>query len=187
MNEMLLFARTFLKEPKMLGSVIPSSRFLTNRLLRIMDLKRANLIVEFGPGIGNITDEILDELNSRGKLVAIEMNDIFARHLKDNSRDGRLIVEHDSAENVQSILAMRGLGSADYIISGIPFSTMPDQLRRNILQNSYRALKPGGEMIVYQFSSAVLADLKQVFGKVEEQLEPWNILPARVFRAIKRR
>src|SRR5438309_10537379 len=123
MNEMLLFARTFLKEPKMLGSVIPSSRFLTNRLLRIMDLKRANLIVEFGPGIGNITDEILDELNSRGKLVAIEMNDIFARHLKDNSRAGRLIVAHDSAENVQTVLAMPAFASADSIFSRLPLST----------------------------------------------------------------
>ncbi|GAC1655042.1 MAG: rRNA adenine N-6-methyltransferase family protein [Acidobacteriaceae bacterium] len=184
LTEVMLFARTFLKEPKMLGSVIPSSRFLTNRLLRMMDWQRARLIVEFGPGIGNITSEILRKLHRDGKLVCMEMNEGFVRHLREMP-DPRLVVEHDSAENVSSLLALRDLGSADYIVSGIPFSTLPDTVRRNIVRNSYRALRPGGEMIVYQFSNAVLPDLKAVFGRVEEQMEPLNILPARVFRAIK--
>jgi phospholipid N-methyltransferase len=114
----------------------------------------------------------------------MEMNEGFVRHLREMP-DPRLIVEHDSAENVSSLLTTRELGGADYIVSGIPFSTLPDTVRRNIVRNSFRALRPGGEMIVYQFSNAVLPDLKAVFGRVEEQMEPLNILPARVFRAIK--
>jgi phospholipid N-methyltransferase len=40
----LLFLRNFLKHPATLGSVVPSSRFLTERLLRRVDFERARLI-----------------------------------------------------------------------------------------------------------------------------------------------
>ena len=54
-EETLLFAKNFLQHPRMLGSLIPSSRFLVERLLRKVDWKRAKTIVEYGPGVGTIT------------------------------------------------------------------------------------------------------------------------------------
>ena len=45
----LLFARAFLKNPVMLGSVIPSSRFLIKGVLGPIDWRKANVIVEYGP------------------------------------------------------------------------------------------------------------------------------------------
>ena len=40
-----IFARNFVRHPKMLGSVIPSSRSLVNRLLKEVDWNRAKVIV----------------------------------------------------------------------------------------------------------------------------------------------
>src|SRR5258708_1647724 len=48
-EETFLFAKNFLQHPKMLGSLIPSSRFLVDRLLGKIDWGRAKVIVEYGP------------------------------------------------------------------------------------------------------------------------------------------
>ena len=56
-SQALLFAQNFLKHPKMIGSLIPSSRRLIDRLLGKVDWNRARVIVEYGPGVGTITRE----------------------------------------------------------------------------------------------------------------------------------
>ena len=55
----LLFARNFFRHPRMLGSIVPSSRFLIKQLLEPINFGRARVIVEYGPGVGVITAELL--------------------------------------------------------------------------------------------------------------------------------
>src|SRR5687767_10748196 len=73
----LLFARTFFRNPRMLGSIVPSSRFLIRKLLRPIDWSRARVIVEYGPGVGTITREALRRMRPDATLIAIETNDEF--------------------------------------------------------------------------------------------------------------
>ena len=79
---MLLFAGNFIRHPYMLGSIIPSSRFLVNQVLEPIDWERARVIVEYGPGVGTITGEILRRMHSDAHLVAIETNRAFVRFLQ---------------------------------------------------------------------------------------------------------
>src|SRR5919204_4562487 len=72
-----LFARNFFRHPRMLGSIIPSSRFLVKHLIGEIDFERSRCIVEYGPGIGNITKELLERLRPDGTLIAIETNAEF--------------------------------------------------------------------------------------------------------------
>jgi phospholipid N-methyltransferase len=181
MSRRRLFARNFLKHPRMLGSLIPSSRFLVDEILRQIEWNRARLIVEYGPGVGTFTGEILDRLPSDGKLVVLEMNEDFVAYLRSTFADERLIVEARSAADVEDVLAEHGLGSADYIISGIPFSTIPEDGRRAILRSTRDVLARDGEFLVYQFSGRVLPQLRQQFRHVRTDFEPLNILPARLF------
>ena len=51
-EQALLFARNFFKHPKMLGSLIPSSRFLIDHLTRQIRWDKARVIVEYGTGGG---------------------------------------------------------------------------------------------------------------------------------------
>lgn len=180
-EETLLFAKNFLQHPKMLGSLIPSSRFLVDRLLGKIDWKRARTIVEYGPGVGTITGRILQRMPANTRLVAFEMNEDFVAYLKRSFPDKRLHVVHGSAERVQRELARLKIDGADYIISGIPFTTMPVALRETIMRESRRALKPGGSVLVYQFTRAVLPYLKSHFDHIDQDFEPLNILPARLF------
>src|SRR5262245_20319989 len=79
----LLFARNFLKRPSMLGSLVPSSRFLVNDLLGQVNWGRARVVVEFGPGVGTITQQILKRMRSDAVLIAIELNPDFVSFLRE--------------------------------------------------------------------------------------------------------
>ncbi len=177
----LLFARNFLRHPRMLGSIVPSSRFLIRQLLEPVNWGRARVIVEYGPGTGGITREVLRHMRADATLVAIEMNPAFVRHLKGTISDPRLHVVAGSAVDVDLILRRMALTRADYIISGIPFSTITPAEREQILRKTVTVLEPGGAFLLYQFSKRMMADLKRVFGYVGRQFQPLNLLPAHLF------
>jgi phospholipid N-methyltransferase len=169
----------------MLGSVIPSSRYLVNHLLKDMDWNEARVIVELGPGVGTITRAMLKRMRSDAALLAFEINDDFVKHLRANLDDPRLRVQHRSGAEVNEALRELRLGKADYVIAGIPFSIMSEEDRMAVLRNCHEALEPGGVMLVYQFSGKVRGDLEKLFSRVHRMFEPRNILPAQVFHCTK--
>jgi phospholipid N-methyltransferase len=180
-GNLLLFARNFFRHPRMLGSIVPSSRFLIKQLLEPINFGRARVIVEYGPGVGGITAEVLRRMRPDAVLIAIEMNPDFVSYLRSSIADRRLQVVEASAVAVDEILRRFGHTHADYIISGIPFSTIPAPLRERILRKTRDLLDPGGAFLVYQFSTRVLRDLKRTFGYVGRKFEPLNVLPAHLF------
>jgi len=177
----LLFGRNFLKHPKMLGSLIPSSRFLVNHVLREVDWARARVFIEYGPGVGTFTTEILRLMRPDAVLIALETNADFVRFLRGRLRDDRLHVIHGSAADADAALAQLDLSRADYVISGIPYTTMPSELRDVILRKTHSLLDPNGAFLVYQFTRTVLPYLQQVFESVHQEFEPLNVMPARLF------
>ena len=152
-----------------------------NRVLRRVDWETAKSFVEYGPGVGNFTAEILKRMRSDATLMVFETNDEFARFLKKSFKDPRLRVVHGSAAEVRSQLQQAGRENADYVLSGIPFSTMPGTTRDEILVATRSALHPLGAMLVYQFSRADLPYLESTFSKVERDFELLNVLPAHLF------
>jgi len=169
----------------MLGSLIPSSHFLVEHLLRDVDWFAARVIVEYGPGVGTITGEILNRMREDATLLVFEINDEFVGVLRHKFDDPRVRVVARSAADVLDVLRELGLPPADYVIAGIPFSIMSEDERMRVLRNTYSALRDGGSLLVYQFSGRVGGDLEKIFGRVHRLFEPRNILPARVFHCVK--
>ncbi|WP_202796827.1 class I SAM-dependent methyltransferase [Pedosphaera parvula] len=180
-DQVLLFASNFFKHPKMLGSPIPSPRSLIEQLLKRVDWNSARVIVEYGPGVGTITREILLRMHPEATLVVIEMNHDFVEYLKESFKDARLRVVEGSAAEVQSVLEELGHPQADYVISGIPFSTMPPSMRDEIVQRTYSVLQPKGAFLVYQYSRRVLSSLERIFGKVQRSFMLSRVLPVWFF------
>jgi phospholipid N-methyltransferase len=181
LTQFALFAANFVKHPVMLGSVIPSSRFLIERLLRQVDFGRARVLVEYGPGVGTFTREILARMRPDAVLVVLETNPDFVRFLRETVRDPRLRLVHGSAADVEAVLAREGHAAADYVISGIPFSTLPPAVREAVLMATRRILGTTGVFLVYQFSPKVQTHLQRFFQRVQRSFEPLNVLPAQVF------
>lgn len=181
LSQITLFARNFFQHPRMLGSFIPSSRFLIRTVLGHIDFYRARLIVEYGPGVGTFTRPLLARMRPDATLVALETNPEFVHFLQASINDSRLQVIAASAADIEPALAARGLGCADFVISGIPFTTLTPQDRTAVVNATRAILQPDGAFLVYQFSPLVLGSLRAVFSKVRRDFQPLNMPPAQLF------
>jgi phospholipid N-methyltransferase len=179
------FLAGFLKHPKMVGSIIPSSRTLIDRMLEPVDWAGCRLFVEYGPGVGTFTRHVLDRLAPDARLVTIDTNADFTAYLKEAIDDPRLIAVTGSAAEIEQILADRGLGQADYVLSGLPFSTLPPGVGEAIGEATSRVIRAGGAFLVYQFSPKVLDFIAPVFERIERGFEWRNVPPATLFWAYR--
>ncbi|MEI6484972.1 MAG: methyltransferase domain-containing protein [Sphingomonadales bacterium] len=175
----LLFARQFLANPRCVGSLIPSSQPLVQRMLAGVDWSRVDTAVEFGPGTGVITRAALARLRPDARLIAFELDPRFAAYLAESIADPRLRVLTVSAEAVAAHVP----AGCDVALSSLPFSIMPRDVRGRILAATAATLRPGGRCNAYQYSPALLPELRSLFGAVTMRFEPRNWPPAFVFSA----
>jgi phospholipid N-methyltransferase len=178
----IAFLRGFLDRPKEVGSIIPSSRWMERRITRTAEIASAKLVIELGPGTGGTTKALLQAMGPDARLLAIEINPGFCELLTRTIDDDRLIVHEGSAAEIHDALVKHDLEAPDVILSGIPFSTMPQALGLSILRSVKKSLAPGGRFVAYQFRDVVHTLGKRVFGPASVQIELLNVPPMRVYR-----
>ncbi len=169
----------------MVGSIIPSSRTLIERMLKPVDWEATRLVVEYGPGVGTFTRPILEKLGENGILIAIDTNAEFIRYLRQSIPDERLVAVTGSAADVEQIVRDHGFDHADYVLSGIPFSTLPPGVGDAIAKATAKVIRPGGAFLVYQFSAKVFDFIAPHFKRIERGFEWINVPPAQLFWAWK--
>ncbi len=179
------FLKGFIKHPVMVGSVIPSSRILIDRMLEPVDWSQCKLFVEYGPGVGTFTQQILDRLAPDATLLTIDTNEDFTAFLNGRIRDSRLRAVTGSAADLGEIMAALGFAKADFILSGLPFSTLPVGVGPAIAAATAEALRPGGAFLVYQFSPKVGRYIAPHFDRIDKGFEWRNVPPATLFWAWK--
>lgn len=181
-----VFFRGFLEEPRMVGSIIPSSRFTVRKMLEPVDWNACELFVEYGPGVGTFCRPVLDRLRRDGTLIVIDTNPLYIEYLKRTIGDSRFHAVLGSAEDVEGIVKAHGYDHADYVLSGLPFSTLPPGVGPAIAAATHRVLKPGGAFLVYQFSARARDFMARHFRHIDSGWEPFNILPCQLFWGWKR-
>ena len=90
-----------------------------------------------------------------GTLLAIDTNPDFVDYLRKQFPDPRLIVVLGSAADVEQIVKDNGFDHADFVLSGLPFSTLPPGVGDAIGSATARVTRAGGAFLVYQFSPKV--------------------------------
>lgn len=140
------FLRGFLRHPGQVGSVIPSSARLEQRLVRCAHPADAAVVLELGPGTGGTTRALLAAMRADARLLAIELEPAFNAHLSRNIRDPRFSAHLGSAEEIEQTLAAYRLPAPEVIVSGIPFSIMPAEVGDRIAAAIARVLAPGGPL-----------------------------------------
>ncbi len=174
--ERAAFFRGFLKRPREVGSIVPSSRFLEQRINRVIDAAHAKMVVELGPGTGGTTRRVLAELPADSILLGVDTNPAFVARLQALA-DPRLVVQQGSAEALAAVLRGHDLPRPDVVFSGIPFSTMPAATGRAIIAEIWRLLAPGGRFMAYQFRPDVAELGREVIGEPAIECEWLNIPP----------
>lgn len=175
------FLSGFLRHPREVGSVIPSSRWLEQRLVRTARLAEARTVVELGPGTGGTTRALLRALPAQATLLAIELSPMFRDRLVRQHIDPRLVVQQGSAEQIAEFLQAHGLPAPDVVVSGIPFSTMPPAVADRIAKAVAAVLPAGGRFVAYQLRPHVARFASPYLGPCESSFELLNIPPMQVF------
>ena len=176
-----VFLQGFIEHPVMVGSIIPSSRFTIQRMLKPVKWDECRLFVEYGPGVGTFCRPVLQRLPRDGRLIVIDTNPLYIDYLKTTITDSRFIPVLGSAANVEEIVRAHGFDHADYVLSGLPFSTLPDGVGPAIAAATHRVLRPGGAFLVYQFSARARDYMARHFTRIDQDFEPLNVLPCKLF------
>lgn len=183
----LMFLKGFIANPVMVGSIVPSSNALIRKMLAPVDWHSVTLFVEYGPGVGTFTQAILDRLSPNATYIAIDTNPEFIDYLSRHFIDQRFRPILGSAADVAQIVEDSGFTHADYVLSGLPFSTLPEGVGPAIAEATFATLRPGGAFLVYQFRAKARDYLTPFATRIDSQIEYWNIPPCWLFWAWKDR
>ena len=144
-----LFFKRFLQRPFQIASIVPSSKALVERVADRMDYSGPRVIAEYGPGEGVHSREIARRMSADSHLLLFELDPAFARDLdRQFAEDARVHVVHGDAARLPQELKRLGFAHCDYILSGIPFSTMKIDKKRALLGKTHEVLAPGGSFII---------------------------------------
>ncbi len=180
-----MFFGGFLKHPVMVGSFVPSSRALIDAMLRPVDWAGVRLFIEYGPGAGAYCGAVLDRLPADATYIAIDPNPDFIDYLSVRFTDARFVPVLGSAVDVERIIAEHGFAQADCVLSGLPFSTLPEGTAPAIAAATHRVLRPGGAFLVYQFRPKVEEYLTPFWHRIDRRIEWRNLPPSHTFIAWK--
>ena len=171
-----------IKSPKTTGAISRYSKSSIRDIFKEIDRSQTKSIIEFGPGDGNITQTILDQLSPDGQLICFEINKKdFESHLQ-KIADPRLTIHYLSCEQIDRYIEQ---ASVDTIISTIPLSLIEKTSVANIIQKSYQALKPWGTFITGQYSSYAKQFLNPHFISITQRRHLRNLPPVCIITATK--
>jgi len=173
----LLFLKRVLANPLRVGYLVPSSPFLTRQTASRLDFSRPRVVVELGPGEGCHTRQILKRMSPDSQLVLFEVDPEFASHLRHQFReDRRVTVLETDALHLREALDRLGHSRCDYILSGIPFSTLKKSIRSRILTRIADAMDENSRFIAYQLGTQ-LCEEDHLFALEEQKFCAWNLPP----------
>ncbi len=179
-----LFFKRVLANPIRVGYLVPSSGFLTRQTAKRIDFSKPRVVIELGPGEGCHTRQIVRRMNPDSRLVLIELDEHFARHLKKQfADDSRVTVVQADALHLVETLAALGIKDPDYIYSGIPFTIMERELREKLLSNIATCMGPKTVFITYQVTSLISEHELFTLSRSEQCI--FNVPPIKVLELTK--
>jgi len=150
------FFSRYLRNPKSVGAVLPSSRALAAALCD--PYRRANrpsTVLEVGAGTGSVTRLIGRLLGESDRLdiceIQPEFTDILERdvlalpHFASAVDQGRVRLLRQSVQELQREACY------DFVLSGLPFTTFNLATVQEIFDVLKRSLKPGGVMSYFEY------------------------------------
>ncbi|WP_227874202.1 class I SAM-dependent methyltransferase [Tumebacillus algifaecis] len=177
-SDKFVFLSKFLTSPKQVGSVLPSSRYLTNKMLEPIDWDQVRAVAELGAGTGVFTRAINRRMHRKAQAVIFEADPMMRNRLKEQSPN---LNYWGDATELNHALQQFGMGKLDVVFSGLPFANFEQDMRDKLLSEVVESLKPGGKFIAFQYSLQMKKQLQERFRSVKIGFVPMNVPPAFVY------
>lgn len=183
------FLKMFVAHPGAIGAVWPSSASLADAMVAEIDWPSVDAVLEYGPGTGAFTAQILAAMRPEARLLAIEQNAELAQVVR--SKFPQVTVVEDSVEHVRAICDQHDINEVQAIVCGLPWAAFPETLQTRLLEAMMTVLSPAGEFVTFAYLQGLLVpagrrfrrQLPQFFSSVEKSPTVFrNFPPAFVYR-----
>ena len=165
-RESFTFIKRFANSPRRIGSVAPSSKFLTKAMLERVDWANAEIVKLAKPD---------------AKIMVFEIDPALQKLIREEHPEHKGLTLHSDAQELYSYMKENGIEKLDFVISSLPFTVLPPKMTVRILDGVMKALKPGGHFVAYQYSSIMKHVLKKKFSHIKTRFVAFNIPPAFVY------
>jgi phospholipid N-methyltransferase len=190
-DQAVRFLKEFVSKPQEIGAIVPSSPALAREIVRSIDWDKVQVAVEYGPGLGAITGEILTKTEGKD-FFAIELNQAYADRFSRSFPQVPLY--RDSVANVVSITAEHGVEAIDCVVSGLPWANFSDTVQDEILDATFQVLREGGQFVTFAYMHGLALPagrrfrekLARCFRKLDRSAVVWrNTPPAVVYHCVR--
>lgn len=155
------FIKVFLRNPTTVGAIAPSSKCLADAMTRDLNLGFDDAIIELGPGTGALTRQIREVIPGPHAYLGVELQEKFVTLLR--HRFPGLQFVRGSAELTHQYCDAFQIAPVRAIISGIPFTTLPNRVQRDIIQCLDNLMTPGCVFRTFQYVHAYPLPLAMKF------------------------
>lgn len=175
--------------PTCVGAIAPSSQRLARRMVEWIDWKSVDSVVEYGPGMGAFTEQILQSKRPDAEFFAVELNTQFAATLATRFPDVPIL--EDSVANIEELCRQQGVSGIDSVVCGLPWAAFSDRDQTAYLDAMMKVLKPGGHFATFAYLQGMVLPaahrfrkkLQSYFGEVHVSPTVWrNFPPAFVYQ-----
>lgn len=139
------FLRGWVKEPKSVGSITPTSKLAARLMASFIPLDSDLPVLELGPGTGPITRAILEKGIDPEKLVSVEYSSEFCKHLQ-KAFPGVKFVQGDAFDLENTLVDYQGQ-QFRAILSGLPLLNFPTDKRSQYVEEGLKWLPKGAPFI----------------------------------------
>ncbi|MCE0490686.1 methyltransferase domain-containing protein [Pantoea sp. Mb-10] len=175
MREKATFVQQFIRNPRKMGSITPSSAALCRTMCRAVDWDQSLRIAELGAGDGVLTRHLLANMAPQAQLEVFEICPELVTNLQ-ALHDPRMQIRACSAEYLS--------GHYDAVFSGLPLLSLPPETREAILHAVHDALSPQGVFVQFQYTSLTQPLLSRYFTWQRQRVLK-NVPPAWVYRCTR--
>lgn len=149
-NAVGVFFTSWLRNPRKVASIVPSSRRLAAAIARQIDPAHPGWVVELGGGTGAVTDQLLERGIAPKRLLVLERDPVLAAFLRERYPEP-VVVEGDALK-LQDIARRYGASKVHTVVCGLPMLPMPREFVDGLMGEALALLEPGGQFIQYTYS-----------------------------------
>jgi phosphatidylethanolamine/phosphatidyl-N-methylethanolamine N-methyltransferase len=175
-----MFFRRWLANPLQMGSVVPSSAALCQRIVRQTRRAPDEAVLELGAGTGVVSRALLESGVPPDRLFVVEIAPDMAAHLR-GALPGARVIEGD-ARHLPELLPPEWQGRIGTVICGIPLLLLPFATQGEVL-TAIETVAPGRGFLHFSYCGvSPISTRRHGLTAKREAWTPLNFPPASVWR-----
>ncbi len=179
--EHALFLKQVIRNPRAMGSIVPSTRYLSRVIGRLAATGLRGPVLEIGAGTGSVTRAMIHAGIAPEQLHIVELNRGLCRHLQQQFPQATVITA--DATRLSACLPPEMVGKYRMVVSGLPLVNMPREVSEAIIDEIKTCMTADGRLL--QFTYLPFSPLSESRHALTARRIAWvlrNVPPATVWQ-----